>query len=121
MFRYARQQMEQAETALSKGQRQWQEEGRYDQAIDTLTRALSQVADLPASHDLALKLNEELHQAKRAQAAVELHELADRFRLFYGLDFLPPGAAGEIRKFWNKRLVIMDCLAPETVQNFRAR
>jgi serine/threonine protein kinase/Flp pilus assembly protein TadD len=120
VFRYARQQIEQAESAWTEGHRQ-REEGRYDQAINTLERALSQVENLPGSDDVALKLNGELHQARRAQAAADLHHLADRFRLFYGLDFLPPGTEGQIRMFWKGRHKIMDRLAPETEQEFRSR
>jgi serine/threonine protein kinase/Flp pilus assembly protein TadD len=120
VYRYAKHQIEQAEAARSEGHRQRQE-GRYDQAIHTLTGALGQVENLPGCQDLALQLNEELRQAQRAQAAAELHRLVDRIRLFYGIDFLPAGAGDEIRSFWGKRHAIMDCLAPETEHEYRSR
>jgi eukaryotic-like serine/threonine-protein kinase len=121
---YASHQMDQAQRALDEGHRQLQY-GQYDLAINILTRALTQVDDLPGSRDLELKLNEELRLAQRAQAARELHRLADRFRLFYGVDFLPPAAITEIerscRAFWVNRHSIMARLAPESEHGVGSR
>jgi serine/threonine protein kinase/lipoprotein NlpI len=123
VFHYAKHQLEQGEMAWSEGHRQLQD-GHYYQAILTLERALSQVENLPGSPELALKLHEELGQAQRAQYARELHSLADRFRHFYGVDFLPPAEIREInddcQKFWANRHLIMDRLAPESEREFRA-
>jgi serine/threonine protein kinase/tetratricopeptide (TPR) repeat protein len=115
---YAKHQIAQAEAALEEGRKQLLKYGKDELAISILTRGLSQVENIPGSRDLELKLTEELDHARRAQAARELHRLADRFRLFYGVDFLSRTDIRELerscREFWNKRHWIMNRLAPDS-------
>jgi tetratricopeptide (TPR) repeat protein len=105
--------LDQGRTALAEGNRQL-EEKQFDQAIHTFTRGLGQVENLPGPDDLAGELTSRLRQARRAQAARELHRLVDRFRLLYGVGFLPPKVASEIEdschEFWTKRLFILNQL-----------
>ena len=113
---HLRHQIHQGQAALAEGDRHLQEK-QYDEALNSFMRGLSQVENLPGTDNLALELTGRLRRAQRAQAARELHRLVDRFRLLYGVDFLPPPVVAEIedscREFWSKRFVIMDQLARE--------
>jgi len=110
---YIGHQIDEARRAMAQADRQLQVR-QYEEASNTLVRALSQVENLPGSHELALQLSGQLRWAQRAQAADELHHLADRFRLLYGVDFLPRSAISDIRSLWARRNLIMDRLAPES-------
>ncbi|HLJ91555.1 MAG TPA: serine/threonine-protein kinase [Gemmataceae bacterium] len=116
VFTHVRHQLHHAQAAMTEGDRQL-EEKQYDAAIATFAHGLSQIESLPGTQDLAQQLNAELRRAQRAQAARELHHLADRFRLLYEVNFLPPAAVSEIEtscgQIWAKRFFILNQLASE--------
>jgi len=71
--------------------------GQAEQAADSARRGLAVAHDLPWRRDLTAALDDLLRQAEagraaaaRAEAARELHRLADRARLLYGAEQLPP-------------------------------
>jgi serine/threonine protein kinase/Tfp pilus assembly protein PilF len=121
---YLRHQIDQAARAKDEAKGQMQA-GQYDEAVHRLERALSQVENLPGTNALAQELDGQLRRARRAQAARELHRLADRFRLLYGADFLSPAVITQIEDscnyLWAKRDLIMDRLAPESEKAFNHR
>jgi eukaryotic-like serine/threonine-protein kinase len=59
-------------------------------AIRALQRGLVAALDVPWQHEVVADLQRTLQQATRAVAARALHQLADRARLLYGVDSLPP-------------------------------
>jgi serine/threonine protein kinase/lipoprotein NlpI len=110
-------QVEEARAAMEEGKRQLREQ-HYDEAISTLERGLSRVQTLPGSQDLARELDEQLHRARRAHAVQNLHRVADRYRLLYGVDALPRSRqirrniVAECQKFWLDRQRILERLRP---------
>jgi serine/threonine protein kinase/lipoprotein NlpI len=76
------------ETSLADGQEQIGTQ-QYAAAVRTLSRALELARTGPGGRDQAAALAAQLQQARRGQAAQELHQLADRLRFLLDVDALP--------------------------------
>jgi serine/threonine protein kinase len=109
LSRFHRQQQE-AETALAEG-RQYLRSGAYGEAAERLSHGLTVAQRLPWGDRLAGELDHELHRARRAQAARQLHALADRFRFLCG-SLTPEGNLATLRPLWqavwDKRGTLLD-------------
>jgi tetratricopeptide (TPR) repeat protein len=116
-----------AESALREGRQQF-EDGAYARSLDTLTRGAALAEGLPAGAGLARHLAGARERARRAQAAEDLHALADRLRFLYGPEALPAGDAGPLvarwREVWERRSGLLDRdrarLAPEAERRLQA-
>ncbi|TMQ35162.1 MAG: tetratricopeptide repeat protein [Planctomycetota bacterium] len=73
------------QNALVEGQEQMRR-GSYGEAIRTLGRGKAQAESLPGAGRLAETLARQLTQARRAQAAMDLHAVADNLRFLAGAD-----------------------------------
>jgi hypothetical protein len=113
---YLNQRSHEARAALADGQ-QLVVARRYAEAVGTFKRGLAQVQDLPGHQDLKRELTTRLRRVVRTQAAQELHDLADRFRALYGVNFFPCRRLGALesrcRAFWDKRELILDRLGTQ--------
>jgi serine/threonine protein kinase len=115
-------QLEQARTALVRGQTQIAA-GEYAGAITTLQHGRSAARGLPFQHELADELDRQLRRAEEARAAAdraaaarELHLLSDRARFLYGADHLPAealrGLTASCQTFWDQRESVVKRLSP---------
>ncbi len=99
------QQRDAAGTALAEGRRQLEQDQVAD-ALATLRRGQSVVEALPGNGDLKRQFADEVRRAEQAQAAQELHQLADRMRFLYDSS-LPPAQLrlleGHCRMLWDRR------------------
>jgi serine/threonine protein kinase/Tfp pilus assembly protein PilF len=110
------------------------EEGRqrlhgreYAEAARTLARGLALARGLPGGPELAQAFDEQLRLAKRAQAAQDLHALADRIRFLAAQDALSSRQLqvleGHCRKVWDARGLLTDRgaagLAPDLEQQLQ--
>lgn len=114
----------QAQTALFDGQ-QLVLAGRFAEAQGVFHRGLDHLHGLPGNRDLKRELTSRVRLAARAQAALDLHDIADRFRLLYGADFFPAPRLQELesrcRTFWDQRALILDRLGTELDADFERR
>jgi len=99
--------------------------GRYGDGSAAAKRGFSQLENLPGNRELKLLLLDRQVLAARAQAAQELHDIADRFRLLYGMDFFPSGKLQALdahcNEFWAKRDVILERLGRELEPHIEQR
>jgi serine/threonine protein kinase/Tfp pilus assembly protein PilF len=100
------QQRDAARAALAEGRHQLQQH-QYAEARTTFRRGQALVENLPCSRDLARELAGQVRRAEQARAAHQLHQLADRLRFLYGVDFLPPPQLRllevQYRDLWDRR------------------
>jgi serine/threonine protein kinase/lipoprotein NlpI len=123
---HVRQRLEEGATALAEGER-FLQRGENADAISVLKRELSRLESLPGSSQLKQKLASRLRLAARMQSAQELHDIADRCRFLYGVDFYPSARLRSLearcRAFWEQRDTILDRvgkdLDPSTEQRVR--
>jgi serine/threonine protein kinase/Flp pilus assembly protein TadD len=84
---------------------------QYTAARDASQRGLALAAGLPFCGELTEKLRGQLRLAECAEAAQELHLVADRVRALYGADGQPTAdmrvVEARCRTFWEKRDLIM--------------
>jgi serine/threonine protein kinase/tetratricopeptide (TPR) repeat protein len=123
---FYRHRLNEASVALAEG-RQLLSDGHLAEAMKAFHRGQSQLTPLPDNRDLKRDLGSGLEQAIRTQAARELHDIADRFRSLYGVDFLPSDRLRALeqraREFWQNRNDILarveEKLHPELEQQAR--
>jgi serine/threonine protein kinase/Flp pilus assembly protein TadD len=100
-----------AEAALAEGQGQMQRRA-YGEAERTLARGKARAGGLPGSAGLAQALDAQLHRARRARAAEDLHEVAERLRFRAGADAQPAGELevldAHCRTAWEARGLLTD-------------
>jgi tetratricopeptide (TPR) repeat protein len=108
--------VDEARQAVADGQEYVTKE-RYPDAINTLKRGLSQLENLPGHEGLKAQLASRLDVAIRAQKAYHLHQIADGFRVLYGMD---PNSSARFRvleekccAIWDQRELILDRLGKE--------
>jgi serine/threonine protein kinase len=110
---YVRHRHDEARTALDEGGRLLAQ-GQHSEATSALQRGLGRLENLPGSTELRQKLTSQLQLAARMQAASELHDIVDRCRFLYGVDFSPSAQLRALearcRAFWEQRDVILDRL-----------
>jgi tetratricopeptide (TPR) repeat protein len=98
-----------AQGALLEGQDQVQQ-GAYREAVRTLTRGHARAEGLPGGGRLARALDRQLHQARRAQAAKDLHTVAESLRFLTGAEVHSPSELKTLeahcRTAWEARAVI---------------
>jgi serine/threonine protein kinase/Flp pilus assembly protein TadD len=75
------------ESTLQAG-RQLCADGRFPEAVQTLSRGVERVGAVPGARTLARSLVEQLGTARRGQKAGAVHELANAIRFHHGID--PP-------------------------------
>ena len=114
------QQLRLARSDLDEGQRQLKE-GHPTEAVRTFQRGLSRARDLPGQGELAGELARLLLVAERAEAAADLHQLAERLRFVCGGDAPPPRSARQLeercRTAWEgRRFLANRQRAEETVR-----
>lgn len=88
--------------------------GDFAGADETLEQALSSVARIPRTADLADRLTERRTAVRRAALAAELHSKADRLRFLYGADLAPATVApfvADFDGFWEKRSEVVQRLS----------
>lgn len=100
-----------ARRALEEGQGQLQR-GAYGEAIHTLSRGQEHLDCLPGVGSLAEKIETELRLARRAQAAVDLHALAEKLRFLAGAEIRPGRESEDLeahcRQIWETRRLVAD-------------
>jgi serine/threonine protein kinase/Flp pilus assembly protein TadD len=94
------------EAALHDG-RKFRNDGRFLEAVHTLSRGLDRAGGLPAVDHLKSSLRDQLDRARREQQASALHDLAELIRFRYGVD-LPTAEEARplvrnILAIWNQR------------------
>ena len=106
-----RQRRHEAEASLIQGRHALGRQD-YPEAVSILERGLSLTEGLIGAQDLRPALAGQVRRARRAQAADGLHRLADRIRLLYVVDPLPPGAMSGLEdrcaRVWATRGRILD-------------
>jgi serine/threonine protein kinase/Flp pilus assembly protein TadD len=106
---YVRQEGRKARAARDEGQQHLQRRD-YGAARAAWQRGLATAEALPFHHDLAEELRGRLRLAEAAEAAQELHLLAERVRDLYGAGGHPAGGLRAVeprcRSFWEKRELI---------------
>ena len=116
-----------ARSALAEGQGQMQRSA-YAEAVRTLARGRARVGGLPGSAGLVTALDAELRRAQRAQAAEDLHPLAERLRFFAGAESHTAAElktmGEECRTAWEARGLLADRAAapldPDTEEQVQA-
>jgi Flp pilus assembly protein TadD len=78
-----------ARSALAEARSQMQR-GVYRDAVGTLQRGRGQIQGLPRSASLLAEIDAELRQARRAEAAQDLHAVAESLRFLAGADVHAP-------------------------------
>jgi serine/threonine protein kinase/tetratricopeptide (TPR) repeat protein len=105
------QQRGQAEQTLADGRRQLAA-AEYAAANRTLTRGLGLSESLPHSSELKQSLALELRRARRGQAALELHTVADQLRFLVDPEALPRSERRALearcRTVWSTRQLVLD-------------
>jgi tetratricopeptide (TPR) repeat protein len=103
-------QLSQAREALAEG-RQYYHDERYGAAEAALERGLALAKAIPFGRSLLAELPLELRRAARAQAAGDLHDLAERLRFRYDAEAIPSAdwQALEMQAgaLWRKRDLIL--------------
>jgi serine/threonine protein kinase/Flp pilus assembly protein TadD len=100
-----------ARAALAEGREQARR-GAYGEAVKTLARGKARADGLPGTADLVVALDAESRLARRAQAAEELHAVADRLRFLAGADLLSTAElrqlAARCRTAWDTRSLLTE-------------
>jgi serine/threonine protein kinase/Tfp pilus assembly protein PilF len=100
-----------AQGALTEGQDQMQR-GAYAEAIHTLTRGKARAQGIPGSAHLAEELDHQADLARRAQAILDLHAVAERLRFLAGADIHATGdlraLEAQCRTAWETRDLAVD-------------
>jgi serine/threonine protein kinase/tetratricopeptide (TPR) repeat protein len=107
----AAQQRRAAEMALQQGQDHLAH-GNYARATEALQRGLDKANGLPQADELSSKLKRELTRARRAEAAEQVHQLADHLRFLVAGTVLPHGEAPALgarwRALWDNRAWLLN-------------
>jgi tetratricopeptide (TPR) repeat protein len=86
--------------------------GAYQDALRSFTRGQERLEGMPIRGSLAADIEASLRQARRAQAAEDLHALAERLRFLAGSDTVPAGEVGaqdaRCRTAWETRALLAD-------------
>jgi eukaryotic-like serine/threonine-protein kinase len=120
----------QTEAALAESETRLRE-GRPEEALRAVGRGEEMAAGLVGGGALRQRLEAQRRLAEaersateRAQAAEQLHAVADSLRLFYGADSLTPGEARSLgercRTLWEQRGRIVERLGPDGQERLRA-
>jgi serine/threonine protein kinase/Flp pilus assembly protein TadD len=100
-----------ARAALAEGREQARR-GAYGEAVKTLARGKSRASGLPGTGELLALLDAESRLARRAQAAEELHAVAERLRFLAGADLLSTAElrqlAARCRTAWDTRSLLTE-------------
>jgi serine/threonine protein kinase/tetratricopeptide (TPR) repeat protein len=108
-----------AEHALQEGRQEWQERGQHGEALDRLRHGLEVARRLPLQAALVEQLQQEILRAEKGRLAQELHALAERVRVLYGVEALPAAQLRPLqescRVFWQKRRQVKQWLAATPV------
>ncbi len=100
-----------AQRALAEGRRQLHR-GAYREAVQTLTYGRARVDGFPGGGQLVQEIDAQLSRARRAQAARDLHALAEGLRFLSGADVrTPPELAAlerHCRSVWDARRLVAD-------------
>jgi serine/threonine protein kinase len=111
-----RQRLAEARVELAEGE-QLLGRGQPAEAIHAFRRGLARLEKLPAGQDLKQQLARQLRLAACVQSAHELHDIADRCRFLYGVDFSPSAQLRSLerrcRAFWEQREAILDRLGKD--------
>jgi serine/threonine protein kinase/Flp pilus assembly protein TadD len=115
-----------AQTALVEGHDQLTNQ-QYEEAVRTLTRGQARIKGLSANRELAEALDAQLHTAKRARQAHDLHVLVERLRFSYDVDNLAGPVANGLdtrsRTLWDARSELIESrgadLEPEVENRIR--
>jgi serine/threonine protein kinase/Tfp pilus assembly protein PilF len=116
-----------ATAALQEGESRLRE-GRFGEAIEVLRGGELLTADLPFQRSLDANLREARLRAEQGQAAVELHQLCERLRPFYGAEVVSQSqlqlAESRCRELWAQRDAIVRRLegqsTPELERQWRS-
>jgi serine/threonine protein kinase/Tfp pilus assembly protein PilF len=98
-----------AREALAQGRR-LREQQRHTEALAVLRRGKTLADGLPPGDELGGELAAEIRWTEQANAAQELHQVADRLRFLYGVESLPRsqghGLAAQCRELWDRHAEI---------------
>jgi tetratricopeptide (TPR) repeat protein len=109
---YFGRQLDKARLALREGHDQFAGQ-HYGRAKEAWRRGLALAEDVPFARGLAMDLRNRLRLVDQAQAALELHVIAERVRTLTGSDHYSPGAwklMDSCRTIWERRDIITDRL-----------
>jgi eukaryotic-like serine/threonine-protein kinase len=100
-----------AQGALAEGQDQMQR-GAYSEALHTLARGKARAEGIPGAAGLAEALDQQARLARRAQAVLDLHGVADSLRFLAGADIHSTGdlraLEAQCRTAWEARNLLVD-------------
>jgi serine/threonine protein kinase/Flp pilus assembly protein TadD len=100
-----------AQGSLTEGQDQMQR-GAYSEALHTLARGKSRAEGIPGAAPLVQALDEQARLARRAQAVVDLHAVAEGLRFLAGADIRTTGdlraLEAQCRTAWEARNLVVD-------------
>jgi eukaryotic-like serine/threonine-protein kinase len=100
-----------AQGALTEGQEQIQR-GAFSEALHTLARGKARAQGIPGAARLVESLDDQARLARRAQAVLDLHAVAESLRFLAGADLHTTGDLraldAQCRKAWESRNLVVD-------------
>ena len=109
-YAFYRQRLSEVETDLEDGQK-LRLEHRFPEAVRILSRGSQRASSFFTPSNLKDSISKQLRLAKLGQVAIELHHLADLFRISYGVT--PPAGekarnlVGKVPAIWAKRSLLL--------------